>query len=124
MNIILRVALIIIMIIYLAIIVKAVKKKNMRINYLIFWIIIGIFLFIALLFPDLITIISNTVGFEVPLNMIFSVAIFIVLYLIHELMTLVSKEEKKNTLLIQEVSLLKKRVEKLEKSVNNKENKE
>lgn len=124
MNIILRVALIIIMIIYLAIIVKAVKKKNMRINYLIFWIIIGIFLFIALLFPDLITIISNTVGFEVPLNMIYSVAIFIVLYLIHELMTLVSKEEKKNTLLIQEVSLLKKRVEKLEKSVDNKENKE
>ncbi len=124
MNIILRVALIIIMILYLAIIVKAVKKKNMRINYLIFWIIIGIFLFIALLFPDLITIISNVVGFEVPLNMIFSVAIFIVLYLIHELMTLVSKEEKKNTLLIQEVSLLKKRVEKLEKSVDNKENKE
>ena len=124
MNIILRVALIIIMILYLAIIVKAVKKKNMRINYLIFWIIIGIFLFIALLFPDLITIISNTVGFEVPLNMIFSVAIFIVLYLIHELMTLVSKEEKKNTLLIQEVSLLKKRVEKLEKSIDNKENKE
>ncbi len=124
MNIILRVALIIIMILYLAIIVKAVKKKNMRINYLIFWIIIGIFLFIALLFPDLITIISNVVGFEVPLNMIFSVAIFIVLYLIHELMTLVSQEEKKNTLLIQEVSLLKKRVEKLEKSVDNKENKE
>lgn len=124
MNIILRVALIIIMIIYLAIIVKAVKKKNMRINYLIFWIIIGIFLFVALLFPDLITIISNAVGFEVPLNMIFSVAIFIVLYLIHELMTLVSKEEKKNTLLIQEVSLLKKRVEKLEKSVDNKESKE
>lgn len=124
MNIILRVALIIIMIIYLAIIVKAVKKKNMRINYLIFWIIIGIFLFIALLFPDLITIISNVVGFEVPLNMIFSVAIFIVLYFIHELMTLVSKEEKKNTLLIQEVSLLKKRVEKLESSLDNKENKE
>lgn len=124
MNIVLRIALIIIMIIYLAFIAKAVKRKNMRISYLIFWIIIGIFLIIALVFPSLINIISNFVGFEVPINMIFSAAIFIVLYLIHELMTLVSKEEKKNTLLIQEVSLLKKRVEKLEKSVDNKENKE
>lgn len=124
MNIVLRIALIIIMIIYLAFITKAVKRKNMRINYLILWIIIGIFLIIALVFPNLIDIISNLIGFEVPLNMIFSVAIFIVLYFIHELMTIVSKEEKKNTMLIQEVSLLKKRVEILESIIEKNENKE
>ena len=78
------------------------------------WIIIGIFLIIALIFPNLIDAISDIIGFEVPINMIFSVAIFIVLYFIHELMTLISKEEKKNTLLIQEISLLKNRVEILE----------
>lgn len=114
MNIVLRVALIIIMIIYLTFIAKAVKRKNMRITYLILWIIIGIFLIIALIFPNLIDAISDIIGFEVPINMIFSVAIFIVLYFIHELMTLISKEEKKNTLLIQEISLLKNRVEILE----------
>lgn len=118
MNVILRAALIIIMTIYLIIIAKAVKRKNMRINYLVLWIIIGIFLGIALLFPNLINYISNIIGFEVPINMIFSVAIFIVLYFIHDLMTIISKEEKKNTLLIQEISLLKKRVEELEQKIN------
>lgn len=122
MNIILRIALIIIMIIYLAFVARAVKRKNMRISYLILWIIIGVFLIIALLFPNLIFSISGLLGFEVPLNMIFSVAIFVVLYFIHELMTIVSKEEKKNTMLIQEISLLKKRVEELEKETNKNEN--
>lgn len=123
MNIVLRIALIIIMIIYLAFVARAVKRKNMRINYLVLWIIIGIFLIIALLFPNLIFSISGLLGFEVPLNMIFSVAIFIVLYFIHEIMTIVSKEEKKNTILIQEISLLKKRVEELEKETNKNEKK-
>ena len=63
MNVILRAALIIIMTIYLIIIAKAVKRKNMRINYLVLWIIIGIFLGIALLFPNLINYISNIIGF-------------------------------------------------------------
>ena len=123
MNIVLRVILIVIMILYLAFITRAVKRKNMRISYLVFWIIIGIFLIIALLFPNLIFAISELIGFEVPLNMIFSIAIFIVLYFIHDLMTIVSKEEKKNTLLIQEISILKKRVEKLEQEINKNEKK-
>lgn len=123
MNIILRIALIIIMIIYLVFVARAVKRKNMRISYLVLWIIIGLFLVIALLFPNLIFEISGLVGFEIPLNMIFSIAIFIVLYFIHELMTLISKEEKKNTMLIQEVSILKKRIEELEQYINKDENK-
>ena len=115
----LRMALIIIMLIYLIFIAKAVKKKNMRISYLILWMIIGIFLIVALIFPTFIENISSFIGFEVPINMIFSAAIFVVLYFIHELMRLISKEEKKNINLIQEVSLLKKRVEELENNKNN-----
>lgn len=115
MQLTLKIALIVIMIIYLIFITKAVKRKNMRINYLIFWIIVGIVLIIALLIPNFVNSISDFLGFEMPINMIFSVAIFIVLYLIHDLMTLISKEEKKNIILIQEISLLKKRVEELEK---------
>lgn len=120
MHISLRIALIIIMIIYVFFIAKAVKRKNMRISYLIFWMIIGFFLIGALIFPKLVDSISDFIGFEVPINMIFSLAIFIVLYFIHELMRLVSEEEKKNTILIQEISILKKKVEELENNMNQK----
>lgn len=110
----LKIALVVILLIYLFFICKAVKRKNMRIGYLIFWSVIGIILIIALLIPNLVENIANYLGFEMPINMIFSVAIFIVLYLIYDLTTLVSKEQNKNVMLIQEISMLKKRVEDLE----------
>lgn len=110
----LKIALICILIIYLFCIIKAVKRKNMRIGYLIFWSITGVILIIALLIPNLVDNISSKLGFEMTINMIFSVAIFVILYLIFNLTILISKEENKNTLLIQEISILKKRVEELE----------
>lgn len=118
MSISLKVALIIIMLIYLFCIAKSVKRKNMRIGYLIFWSIIGVLLIIALIVPNLVDNVSKFIGFEIPINMLFSGAIFIILYLIFHLMTLISKDEKKITLLIQEISMLKQKVEKLEKEEN------
>ena len=115
MQIQLKIALICILLIYLFCILKAVKRKNMRIGYLIFWTITGVILIIALLIPNLVDNISLKLGFGMPINMIFSAAIFIILYLIFNLTILISKEENKNTLLIQEISILKRRIEELEK---------
>lgn len=111
----LKIALVVILLIYLFIILKSVKKKNMRINYLIFWSITGILLIIALLVPNFVDNVSKFLGFELPINMIFSFAIFIILYLIFDLTKLITKEQNKNITLIQEISMLKKRVEELEK---------
>ncbi len=110
----LKIALIVVLLIYLLCILRAVKRKNMRINYLIFWSVMGIILIIALLAPNFIENASNFLGFGLPINMIFSIAIFIILYLIFDLTKLITKEQNKNVLLIQEISLLKKRVEELE----------
>lgn len=113
----LKIALIVILLIYIFIILKSVKKKNMRINYLIFWSITGVLLIIALLVPNFVDNVSKFLGFELPINMIFSFAIFIVLYLIFDLTKLITKEQNKNITLIQEISILKKRVEDLEKNI-------
>lgn len=110
----LKIALVIIVLVYILCILKAVKRKNMRIGYLIFWSITGIILIISLLIPNLVENVSNILGFEMPINMIFCIAIFIILYLIFDLTTLISKEHNKNIMLIQEISILKKRVEELE----------
>ncbi len=112
----LKIALVIIVLMYIFFILKAVKRKNMRISYLILWMIIGIILIIFLLIPNLVENIASLLGFEVPLNMIFSAAIFVILYFLFDVMILVSKEHNKNTILIQEVSMLKRRVEELEKN--------
>ena len=110
----LKVALVVIVLIYIFFIMKSVKRKNMRISYLIFWSISGVILIISLLIPNLVENISTILGFEMPINMIFSIAIFIILYLIFDLTILISNEQNKNIMLIQEISMLKKRVEELE----------
>lgn len=115
MQITLKIALILIVLIYVFCIMKAVKRKKMRIGYLIFWCIIAVILIIALLIPNLVENVASLLGFEMPINMIFSGAIFIILYLIFNLTILITKEYNKNVLLIQEISMLKKRVEELEK---------
>ena len=114
----LKIALIIILLLYILFILNAVKKKNMRIGYLIFWSITGIFLIIALMVPNLIENMSKFIGFEVPINMIFSIAIFIILYLLFNITILISHEKDESTMLIQEISILKKRISELE---NNRE---
>lgn len=112
----LKLALILVVLIYVFCIMKAVKRKNMRIGYLIFWCITTVILIIALLVPNLVETISSLLGFEMPINMIFSGAIFVILYLIFDLTILITKEYNKNVLLIQEISMLKKRLEELEKN--------
>lgn len=111
----LKIALIAILLVYLFVILKSVKRKNMRINYLIFWSITGIILIVALLAPNFVETISNILGFELPINMIFSCGIFVVLYLIFDLTKLITKEQNKNIMLVQEISILNKKIEDLEK---------
>ena len=96
MHLTLKIALILIVIIYILCILKAVKNKKMKIGYLIFWTIIGIAFIIALLIPNLVENISTFIGFEMPINMIFSGAIFIILFLLFDLMIAVSKEHNRN----------------------------
>lgn len=113
----LKIALIVILLIYLFCISKSVKRKNMRINYLIFWAITGLILIVAVLTPNLVENISIFSGFELPINMIFSVAIFVILYLIFDLTKQITKEQNRNVMLIQEISILKKRIDELENKV-------
>ena len=75
----------------------------------------GLILVIAIAIPNFVQAISKTLGFEVSVNMIFCTAIFLSFYLIFNLNVIISKENKKNTVLIQEMALLKKRIEELEK---------
>ncbi|MBR3152587.1 MAG: DUF2304 domain-containing protein [Clostridia bacterium] len=119
MQISLKIALIIILIIYLFCISKSVKRKNMKVGYLIFWCITGVMLIVALLAPNFVENISNFLGFGLPINMIFSCAIFIDLYLIFDLTKHITKVEKQNVVLIQEISILKKNVKELEDKINN-----
>ncbi len=119
MNIVLRIVLIVITLIYLAYLIRSVKNKKLQISFSTFWIISSVILIIAISVPNLIEWISYTLGFATPSNMIFVLAIFLSFCLIFDLTTKLSQEHKKNVLLIQEISILKERVNKIENKHNN-----
>jgi hypothetical protein len=113
----LKAALIIITVIYLFIIVRSVRSRKLQTSFSIFWIITGILLIVAVLIPNFIDNISNLLGFEQTSNMIFCLSIFIAFYLIFNLTILISKAFNRNIELIQEVSILKKKVDSLEEKL-------
>ena len=115
MTINLKIALIIITLIYVFLVLKEIKNKKLKLSFAIFWIISGILLIIAIMTPNLIEYLTKIIGFEVPANMLFCITIFTAFYLIFNLTVKLSKEYQNNVLLIQEISLLKSKVEELEK---------
>ncbi len=122
MTLTLKIALIIITMIYLYLIISSVNKRKMQSSMSIFWIITGFLLIIAIAIPNLIENISSFLGFEKASNMIFCLTIFIAFYLIFNLTMLLAKQANRNTSLIQEVSILKKKIAKMEEKINEFEN--
>lgn len=114
MSINLRIVLLIIVLIYLLVIVKQIKKKKLQINFCIIWIVISTMLLVAVCIPNFIENISEILGFEVASNMVFCLTIFISFYLIFILTLRISQENAKTRELIQEISILNKKVEVLE----------
>lgn len=115
MTINLKIALIVITLIYVFLILKEIRNKKLKLSFAIFWIISGIMLVIAIMIPNLIENLTRILGFEIQSNMLFCITIFIAFYLIFNLTVKLSKEYQNNVLLVQEISLLKNRIEKLEK---------
>lgn len=114
MSTILRILLIAVTLIYIALLIRTINKKNLQISFSVFWIISGILLVVALAIPNLIETISHKLGFVAPSNMVFCLTIFVAFYLIFKLTIKLAQENEKTTSLIQEVSVLKKRVKELE----------
>ena len=115
----LRIGIAILILFSIIIIIKNIKDKKLQLSFSIFSIIIGFLMVIALAVPSVLENLANLFGFEVTSNMLFLVAIFITFYLIFRLMIILSAEYKKNVKLIQEISMLKARIEILEKNREN-----
>jgi len=111
----LKVFIVFVVLINLFLIIKTLKSKKISIRYGVLWIILLLLLALAGLFPNLFIFISNLFGFEKASNMVFLIGFFFLFYLIFVLITTISLLNDKIKLLIQEISILKERVDKNER---------
>lgn len=93
-------------------VLRIVKKKNLSLKYGSLWLCLLALLFIPLFLPNFFISISSLLGFEKLINLLFLLGFFFLFYISFLLTTILSKQAEQIKKLTQEISLLKKEVEK------------
>lgn len=83
------------------------RKRKINIKYSLIWLLLFFLLFLCTLFPKFLIWITDILGFATASNMIFSIIISVLIIITIALTVIVSNQDKKIRLLIQEISILK-----------------
>ena len=111
-----RLILLIASICFLVLVVRCIRKQHLSVNRALLWIVLSIAGIVAALVPAWVYFLTNLFGFELPVNLIFFVCIFFLIVMVLSLSMIASSQADKIRDLIQDVSLLRARVEALEAS--------
>ena len=87
------------------------RRQKITIKYSLIWLLLFIILFIATLVPNFLVWITHTLGFATASNMVFSLIIGVLIVITIALTVIVSTQDRKIRLLIQEISMLKNKVD-------------
>ena len=89
-------------------IIYILRKGRMTVKYSLPWILACIILLLLIIFPNLFGFLTKVLGFNVGSNMVFAGLIAMLIFINIVLTVIISGQNNKIRLLIQEVSLLKK----------------
>jgi len=96
-------------------VIYILRKGRITVKYSLIWIFAVVVLLLLLLFPKLFIELTKILGFNVGSNMVFAGLIAMLMFINLSLTVIISGQSNKVRLLIQEVSLLKTKIEKQEK---------
>lgn len=91
------------------------RKGRIPEKYSLLWYAFSLIILLVAIFPSLFSFISNKLGFQVLSNLIVGIIMVLLILLTMALTIIAAGQKKKTTMLIQEISLLKERINKLEK---------
>lgn len=110
MSISLRIGLAVVSLFIFIIILSNLKKGRMPIKYSISWFLSSLVILLVALIPGIFSWFAKLLGFVTMSNMVIGMFIFILLIMDITLTVIISGQQKKITLLIQEISMLKENV--------------
>ena len=114
----LRISLIIAIVAYFVIILWLLKDKKLSLKYTLLWILAGAVMAILVIFPSLLTWLSNLVGIQSSMNGLFIFCIAFVIMILMSLTSIVTRLNRKVRVLSQEIAILEKRIRELEEKHN------
>ena len=95
---------------------QLLRRGRIPVKFSILWVIVAVILLVVGIFPNFIVLISTRIGFISMSNMLVGILIFLLFAMCIALTVIVSGQATKITLLIQEVSMLKKKIVNEEKN--------
>jgi len=104
----LRILLIVSGILLNIILLRLVSKNKLPIKYSLFWLFSSLIIILVGAVPNFISLFTEFIGFETTSNLVVGIILTILLIITLLLTIIISEQKKKITLLIQEVSMLKK----------------
>ncbi len=90
------------------------RKNKINIKFAILWLIPSVALIILTIFPQIFVYFASLFGFVTISNLITGFILVLILFLIMALTIVMTDLNKKNIMLLQEVSMLKNKISKME----------
>lgn len=110
----LRFTLCIAVICYFVLILYYLKKRMLELKYTLIWLFAGLVMGIMLFFPELLVFFVRLLGIESNMNGLYVLCFAFIIAILMTLTSIVSRQTMKIKILIQELSMLEKRVRELE----------
>ena len=102
----LRILLIVVSVIVVVYTLHKIRKAQLNIDDAFYWIIFSILLIVMSVFPNLVYLLSETIGFESPSNLVFLLIIFLILVKLFSLSIELSVQKHRLNYLIQRTALM------------------
>lgn len=99
---------------YFILILLFLKRKALELKYTLLWLLAGVIMGIAIVFPTILIRITKFLGIESTMNGLYVLCIGFVLVILMALTSIVSKQTVKIRTLIQENAILEKRIRDIE----------
>ena len=110
----LQVTLSIAVICYFIIILYYLKRKMLELKYTLIWLVVGVIMGIMIYFPELLVRFVRILGIESNMNGLYILCIAFIMMILMTLTSIVSRQQMKIRILIQELSMMEKRIREME----------
>lgn len=110
----LQITLSIAVVCYFIVILYYLKRKMLELKYTLIWLVAGVIMGIMVYFPELLVWFVRILGIESNMNGLYILCIAFIMMILMTLTSIVSRQQLKIRILIQEISMQEKRIRELE----------
>lgn len=115
----LQIALLLAIVVYFLILLSFLKKKKLNLKYTLLWIFSGLLMLLIALCPNIVRVLADLLGIQLPVNALFALGFFCVILILMSQTVIISRLNERIKQLTQRFALLEKRVRDAEEKQEN-----